>query len=228
LHDNFINLESNLSKDTLKVYQQMEQHIKENLYSFFLLTRVFPEATFHANGLLPRPGGMKRVNLQSTNAKILRINITCPSLANFIEYKRIRSSCSKVLKKQKRFGWRKYCSQFNYKTPTSEIWALIKLFKKRKLTNSSVFSDSNLHAHLIQATIAKLCPPSCLHLQWSSLHLLVEADKHQSNINCNLDNLFLEIEMDAAINNMNLKSAPGIDQIDYSVIFSLPRISIFF
>jgi len=29
--------------------------------------------------------------------------------------------------------------------------------------------------------------------------------------------------MDYAINNMNLKSVPGIDQIDYSVISSLPR-----
>jgi len=98
----------------------------------------------------------------------------------------------------------------------------IKFFKKRKFTKSYVVSDLNLHAQLTQSTIAKLCPPSCLHLQWNSLHLLEEADKHQTNINCNLDNPFLESEI-TVINNMNLKSAPGIDQIDYSVISSLPR-----
>jgi len=49
-------------------------------------------------------------------------------------------------------------------------------------SSPSVFSDLNLHTQLIQAAIAKLCLPSCLHLLWNSLHLLEEADKHRTNI----------------------------------------------
>jgi len=44
LHNNFVNLESNLSEDTLKAYQQMEQHIKEHLYSFFPLDSCLPRS----------------------------------------------------------------------------------------------------------------------------------------------------------------------------------------
>jgi len=55
------------------------------------------------------------------------------------------------------------------------------------------------------------------------LYLLEDADKHHSIINSNLDKPFQEIEMDTAIQNMKLKSAPGMDQIDYNVISSLPR-----
>jgi len=44
LHDNFINSESNLSKDTLKAYQQLEHHIKEHLYSFFPLDSHIPRS----------------------------------------------------------------------------------------------------------------------------------------------------------------------------------------
>jgi len=44
LYDNFANLKSNLSEDTLKAYQQMEQHIKYYLYSFFLSDSRFPRS----------------------------------------------------------------------------------------------------------------------------------------------------------------------------------------
>jgi len=55
----------------------------------------------------------------------MREYIKSPTLANFIAYKRVRAKFSEhlasILKKQKRLGWKKYCSQFNFKTPTSEI-----------------------------------------------------------------------------------------------------------
>jgi len=75
LHDNFINLESNLSEDTLEAYQQMEHHIKEHLYSFFPPDSRIPRSCV-SRKRPPPPNGMKRVNLQSMNAEILRINIS--------------------------------------------------------------------------------------------------------------------------------------------------------
>jgi len=81
-----------------------------------------------------------------------------------------------------------------------------------------------LQSQLTHATTAKLCPPSCLHLLWNFLSSLEEVDKHLPNINSSFEKSFLEVEMDTAIKNVKLKSAPGIDQIDYS-ISSLPRVS---
>jgi len=96
LHDSFVNLEFNLSED--KAYQQMEHHIKEYLYSFFPIDSRIPRSCISRK----RPPSLpwwKRVNLQLMSARTTRKYLTFPSLANFIEYKRIRSSCSKVLKK---------------------------------------------------------------------------------------------------------------------------------
>lgn len=42
-----------------------------------------------------------------------------PTYANFIAYKKERAICKRVLLKEKRLGWCKFCSNFNHKTPTS-------------------------------------------------------------------------------------------------------------
>jgi len=49
------------------------------------------------------------------------------------------------------------------------------------------------------------------------LNQLKDIDRSLSNINNSLARPFLEIEVDTAIQNMKLKSAPGIVQIDYNV-----------
>jgi len=116
-----------------------------------------------------------------------------------------------------------FCSQFNYKTPTAEIWSLIKHFKRKKIPKSSIVPDLNLYSQLAQESIAKLSPPSCPHQLWYSLHQLIEVDKNLLNINYNLEKPFSETELDTAIQNMKLKSASGIDQIDFEVISVLPR-----
>jgi len=141
-----------------------------------------------------------------------------PSLENDISYKRVRTSCTKILKKQKRQSWKNFCNQFNFKT-ISEIWSLIKVFKKRKLFTDRTVIDSVTQLKLYQDTIDKLCPPSYLHVCWASLKTLEEEDLNNEKINHNLEISFSKTEYDFAINNMKLKSAPGLDQIDYNIIF---------
>jgi len=106
LHDNFANLESIISEDTLKAYQQMEYHIKNHLYySFFPSDSRIPRSCASRKRPPPPPWWNKTCQIAVDERKdTTRKYLTCPSLANFIEYKRIRSNCSKVLKKQKRLG----------------------------------------------------------------------------------------------------------------------------
>jgi len=103
------------------------------------------------------------------------------------------------------------------------MWSLVKTFKKRKFNKSYAYTDLNLQFQLTQDTINKLCPPSCLHLVWKSLSLMEEKDHKIPNINLDLEKPFNEIQMQVAINSAKLKSAPGIDQIDFNIISSLPN-----
>jgi len=59
--------------------------------------------------------------------RITKKYIDSPTISNFQVYRRVRSSCTKTLKRMKRNGWKKFCTQFDFKTPTAEIWSLIKL-----------------------------------------------------------------------------------------------------
>jgi len=70
------------------------------------------------------PGGTTIVNPQLMR-RVMQAYLKSLSFANFVVYKRIRSSCTKILKKQKRLGWQKLCIQFNFKTLTSEVWLVV-------------------------------------------------------------------------------------------------------
>jgi len=229
LSNNIDNLKSSLSEDPLVTYTQTEQHIKNHLYSFFPPKSRLPRSRV----LRKRPPPPPRWNENCQKAvderkKFTRNFLIHPSSDNFIAYKRARSSCSKILKKQKRIGWRTYCSQFNHKTPTPEIWSLIKAFKKRKLTKSFIYIDSISQSQLTHNIISKLCPPSCLHLVWHSIQLMVEKDCILSNVKHDLEKPFSETEMQVAIKNAKFNSVPGIDQIDFNVISSLMNIKVSF
>jgi len=205
------------------VYSTFEHHIKHHVYSFFppnarsprhKVKRIFPSSPPWWNDECQAAVSKRR---ESTRAYLKH-----PSLANFIDYKHNRSSCTKILKKQKRLGWKKFCSQFSSKTPTSEIWSLVKSFKKRKFSQSSSFSDDSLQTQFLNDAISKLCPPSCLHVCWHSLNSFLEEDLYNPTIFKELDNPFSLSELNLAINNTNIHSAPGLDQLDYNIIASLP------
>jgi len=69
----------------------------------------------------------------------------------------------------------------------------------------------------------KLCPPSYLHMLWSSLDSLVAEDIEDPGIFRELESPFTFLEYDAAVSSIKLKSAPGSDQVDYSIISSFPE-----
>lgn len=89
--------------------------------------------------------------------KTFRYNST---LDHLIKYKKAVAHTHKILHKQKTLGWRKYCTNFNSKTPTSELWKLIRSFKKRNIRGSTM--DSSEFQKYCDLTIENLCPPSCL------------------------------------------------------------------
>jgi len=83
--------------------------------------------------------------------------------------------------------------------------------------------SSDLH----QDSMTKLClhvtPPSCLHVLWDSLDSLETEGIEDPGVFKELESSFTSLEYEAAVNSMKLKSALGLDQVDYSIISSFPE-----
>jgi len=215
-----------LLENYLLAYEALDLHIRNQLSSLFPAKTCQPRSR-SMRSKLPSPPWWNDICLEAVKERktAIRRYLKLPSLDNYEKYKRARLTCSKTLKKQKRLGWKKFCSNFNCKTPTSEIWSLIKCFKRRKKIDSSSIlpPDDISQSQHVNDAIDKLCPPSCKHLAWSSLSHM-EAEDHQLNgINFDMGKVFSETELYAAIKKMKLNSAPGIDQIDNRVISTLPN-----
>jgi len=163
LCDSLANLKSCLSDDIIEAYHQF--HIKHQLYQTSIILVLSPRILPRNCVLRSRPPPPPWWNDEYQSAVDERKKVTqtyrkFPSPENFNSYKRVRS-CSKFLKKQKRLGKNfshkfshissKFCSQFNLKIPTSDVWSLIKHLKKRKLSNGFTFTGRKLQTHLLQA-----------------------------------------------------------------------------
>jgi len=133
-------LKNILSDNCMLVYTSLEQHIRNQLYSLFPSKSRTPKSCI-IRSRPPTPPWWNDTCQKAVRMRREAIStyLKNPSPENFEAYKRARSICSKSLKKQKRLGWQKFCSQMNHKTPTSEIWSLIKSFKRRKNYKSSTF-----------------------------------------------------------------------------------------
>lgn len=154
-----------------------------------------------------------------------------PTRVNYDKYKEVSKSCAKTLKKQKAKGWRNYCNSFNFKTPTAEIWSLVKLFKRRNLqsTPPQTGTESLINAQIAAAN--KLCPPSCRHRVVAPAELVLPprdggpgspAAGEASDADVMDADITLE-EIHLALNNFRLTSAPGLDQFTFKIIKSLPE-----
>jgi len=88
-------------------------------------------------------------------------------------FKKAWAKCSKVLYQEKRIGWRKFVES---KTPTSEIWSLIRAFKRRNLTLPKYIADPFKERQSIQEVIQKLCPPSYFQDNSTSLEEMKRED----------------------------------------------------
>jgi len=225
LYSSLDKLKNILLNNYAQAYTILELQIKDHLYSLFPPKSRLPRSSAIRHKPSSPPWWNDKCQIAvEERKKAIREFFKHPSSDSFEAYKRIRLKCSKLLKKQKKLGWQKYCAHFNHKTPTSEVWSLIKSFKRRKLVkpSSTLLSDPGVMSHLIKDTIDKLCPPSCKPLACNSLCTMVSKDEQLDNVNYKLEQPFTDTELRSAIKCLNLNSAPGIDQIDNRVISSLP------
>lgn len=142
-----------------------------------------------------------------------------PTVENYDLLKKQINDSRQVLRLAKRNGWREYCASLGPLTPSTEVWAMIKRFRNKRLVspamNSNKSGKKELDPVLIEA-MDKLCPPSCSTppLTFNS----VPGNPHEW-----IDSPFTFQEFLTAITVSKRKSSPGMDRIDYALIRALPR-----
>jgi len=116
-----------------------------------------------------------------TRHNLCRMYKASPTLDNWLEFRRETARCRRVLKREKRLGWKNLCSSFTSKTPTAAIWKFMRSYKRKSLARGQTTVDDKETTELQNKIIDKLCPPSCLHLGSQSLEEMKASDQQQNN-----------------------------------------------
>lgn len=145
-----------------------------------------------------------------------------PSMENFFNYKKVSASVAKSLKKLKRQSWKKLCSTFDNKTPTSKLWKMVKMFRNRNLNDNNDGFSSGISLAELNKAISKLCPDSCRYDNRASLGNMEAQDAVNPGLISELDLAITLEELNIAIDSSKPEPSPGLDQIDYGMIKSLP------
>jgi len=96
----------------------------------------------------------------------------------------------------------------------------MRLYKKKSLTRGHPSLDDNAEAESQELIIDKLYSPSCFSLLAQSLKEMTATDQLDDNPHLWIDDPFSIRDLETAIAFSRKNFAPGLDQIDYTVIRS--------
>lgn len=149
--------------------------------------------------------------------KLLSTFKKLPSYENYLAFKKQEAISRRILKSEKRKGWREFCQSLTPSTPVSHLWKVVKRFKNRHLGTVTPPHTNVVVPKEIYNTINSLCPSSVLHQKYFS------SKDFSSNYKCNMfDTPFSINELNSVIRSVKPRSLPGMDQIDYGMISLLP------
>jgi hypothetical protein len=153
------------------------------------------------------------------------------SLADVIEYKRLKALVRFQLKKTRRQAWEEYTSTITCQTPTGEVWRKIGTISGKRPnanirqlinTNREIVTSPRDKANLLAAHFAKNSSTSQYHATFQTIKAQAEIEEiridHEHQAEYNID--FSEEEMEIALNNCT-GSSPGPDDIQYELLKQL-------
>lgn len=142
-----------------------------------------------------------------------------PSFSNFLAFKKQKAKSKRILRTEKRKGWKEFCSRLNPSTPISYLWRFVKRFKSRHFEAPIIPRPSNsIPSPSIQNVIDALCPPSVFNRAFSSINDL------PTNHTCKIfDEPFTIQKLNSAIRNLKIHTSPGIDRVDNKMLSLLPE-----
>ncbi|XP_018373152.1 PREDICTED: RNA-directed DNA polymerase from mobile element jockey-like [Trachymyrmex cornetzi] len=213
-----------LPEETIEAYEFFADHLKSTARS--LLPEKMHPRTVLAPSRRKHPPWWTE---ECSKAILERRNFAktyqrCPTLENFLAFKRARAACSKKLYKTKRKQWKKFVGSFDCKTPTTDIWRLFKAFKRRNFADfNNIVPGSEQQRDLLSEAVNKICLPFCPPNFTNNLEFMIAEDLHQQEkVFGELGESFTKEELNLALTQSNKNSAPGLDQISYIMLTSLP------
>lgn len=137
---------------------------------------------------------------------------TSPSIANFINYKKIDAQKKRTLKEESLNSWHNLCSTFNRMTPISRIWGYIKKFKRIGSSHNRYLNDE-----WVPSFLDNISDTSQLNMN----HIMDIIDQSDENENNNfLNKAFTLNELHIALKSRK-DTTPGLDNIPYILVKKL-------
>ncbi|XP_046750589.1 uncharacterized protein LOC124413847 [Diprion similis] len=136
------------------------------------------------------------------------------SMTDLIEYKRICALAKKLFKKKKKEHFRNFAETINFRTSKSYVWNKCKILNNSFIkAKSPDMMDKSTYNDKSTTCIQKVCPP------WVATdpNWLPPCSK-----NSFFDDYFTFEEFNKALNSCKIKSSPGLDGIDYTILTKLP------
>ncbi|XP_011883616.1 PREDICTED: uncharacterized protein LOC105570780, partial [Vollenhovia emeryi] len=151
-----------------------------------------------------------------------------PSASSLNDYRKTAEECAKTLRRYKSKGWKELCTSFTGKTPSAEVWKLVKAYKKRRLLLTNGTEEQTVpFEDQVNLAQDKLCPPSC-EFQINMDSYLRECKLRSGGITREELGSPLTIEeLNGAMSHFKgRKSAPGEDQLDFRILSTFPPLMI--
>lgn len=133
---------------------------------------------------------------------------------NFLLYKRECAKARIGLKNIKKENFRKFCESLRKDSNPTYIWKKVKSFQNYLNSSDSPNKYNQAIVNTIKNQISSLFPP------WARCAQILLPVNGFDPI---LDLPFVVEELNAVLNNLKLKSSPGLDNIDYKIISNLPN-----
>lgn len=136
------------------------------------------------------------------------------SILNFIECSKYKNKVRLKLKEIKTKSFRSFCESLNKFSNPNYIWRKVKCFKNIFTHQGSDYQYNESSIATVKDLISNLFPP------WVPIY----ADCILSNYHNDpfLDLPFSSLEFETVIDNLNSKSSPGLDNVNYKIIKHLP------
>lgn len=175
-----------------------------------------PKATaFNENQKFRRPWWNKKVEqLLLTRKQNLNTYKQNPTTENFLQYTKSDANFKRQCKKSRKEAWENFCNTLNRQQKISEVWKSIKILKNKRSGSSPPIKEGEWS----EIFFNNLCPPYIMQ----DIPAFIQEGYNQDNdiINSNFSMQELEKCIKA-----NSNSAPGIDNVHYSMLNNLPLLS---
>lgn len=163
-----------------------------------------------------------------------------PNLENLLAYKKQDANTKKFIKNTKRQSWRNFCRNLNKNTPIKTVWHNLNKYKNRRQQNYIMIDPES---EWIKDFHTKLAPPSVPEVMLSTPEVIPAVPEQSSpdpeateeqlkkevglilyedRNDRSLTSSFTIHELNVALR-YNKNTAPGKDQIHYSMLYYLPQ-----